>query len=1035
MSDGREHARLLAALPVGVVKVVAGRITFANEAAALLLGEPADALVGRALLDFVDAAEREVVASRHQQRLRGERTPERYVVTHLRPDGSRRRLEVEPTRTGPDEAVTVLRDVSDVVLPSALVAALTEIGARVQAARSVRAVFEVAGAGLLGLGMSSYAGRLDGDEIVIESVSWVPTFGRDLEALVGRSVAGLRLPRGLVPGVAEVIQTRRSRYYDDVGPALGAFLGHHGVPPETRVPRDTDRLLLAPLVVRDRVWGVLAVSSPTLSADDAGALTFFAAQISSTLEILASLDDLERTNRDIAALHAVARTTGDAHAGDHLPRLAGIAANASASDLAALMLVDEQSDSFVLAAVHGYTGEIPASIRRVPRIGSVTGAIAAAGKPHALSRADVPPGPALDLITSLGIEYAAILPLALQDRLVGVLMLARREPRSYRPEDVAAASILASQLAIQVENVRLGAEAQRRVAMLQVLFELGRVASEVPEVAALSNRVVLLLGEAMSAEGARLFLADGVGEHLALASWRETGETSVALGGLPVDEATLVGRVALHRRTEVLDWRRSTPLPGPSTLVRHEVAAPLVAGDRLVGVLSLLRRSDRPFGDEEVRLLEASAGQTALAIERARLYEAAQGRVAELQVLLDVGRVITASLDLEDVLEKAAGILARFVDTSSCYIALLDPARPVLAGAACSNPDHRAHWRGVRLPLDQPSIAAAAVLTRNPVAVRDAAESDRVAPELVGRYGSRALLALPLLVRDEPIGCVVLQDDRTPRPWTDAEIQRASLIANQLGVAVSNARLYEDLKRSYGELARAQEQLVKRERLAALGELAAVVAHEVRNPVAVIFNALSGLRKLLKVTGDAAMLLEIVGEEADRLNRIVGDLLDFARPSEPALAPEPLDLVIRDTVEAASHEPAAKNVKIFTEIAPELPEVRIDARMVRQALLNVVVNGLQAMPRGGVLTVAAAADVSGNKRWARLDVQDTGPGVPPEVLGKIFQPFFTTKATGTGLGLAVVKRIMDAHRGEVVVESHAGQGTRVSLLLPMDDDA
>src|SRR6185503_15901450 len=163
-----------------------------------------------------------------------------------------------------------------------------------------------------------------------------------------------------------------------------------------------------------------------------------------------------------------------------------------------------------------------------------------------------------------------------------------------------------------------------------------------------------------------------------------------------------------------------------------------------------------------------------------------------------------------------------------------------------------------------------------------------------------------------------------------------------------------------------------------------------RNPVAVVFNALSSLRKILKPTGDAAMLLGIVGEEADRLNRIVGDLLDFARPNEPAIAPEALGVVIADTVEAAASEPAAEPVEIKTAIATDLPEVRIDARMVRQALLNVVINGMQAMPRGGLLTISAEPERQNGRRWARIDVVDTGAGIQPEVACKIFQPFFTT---------------------------------------------
>lgn len=1032
MAARDDLAKLLAALPIGVVRVVDGRVAFANDAAARLVGETPATLLGRELLDFVEPAERELVVRRNRQRLRGERAPDSYVLTHVRRDGVRLRVEVTPVATGPNEIVSLLRDVSDVVRPSALVSALTELAARVQAARTVPEVLRVAGEGLLALGLSSFGLRLEGDELVIDSAHWLPAPGMDLETILGRPLAQLRFPSKLVPPVAGLLETHRGAYYEDLAAAIGAFLANFGIPPETRFYRDTDKMLLAPLLIRNRPWGLLAVTSPTLSAEDAAAVTLFAAQVSSTLEVLESLADLERTNRDVAAIQAVARTSGGTELGDHLPRLAAIAAGALASEVSCLLLVDESSDSFVLGAIHGYDGPIPPSVRRVPRVGSVVGAVAATGQPRALTRDGLPPGPALEVAKIQGIEHAAVLPVTLQDRLVGVLILARREPRPYRPEELSAAATLASQLAIQVENVRLGAEAQRRVAMLEVLFALGRVASEVPEVAPLTERVVLLLGDAMSADGARLYLLEPDGERLALASWRETGESSVELGGVHVGESTVVGRAALHRRTEAVDWRRTTPLPGVG-IVRHEIAAPLVAGDRLVGVLSLLRRTERPFLDEEVRLLEASAAQTALAIERARLYEGAQHRVEELQLLVDVGRVITASLDLEEVLERAAALLARFVDASKAFIMLVDPDKQVLRGAACSDDRHRASFREVEIPMDAVSLATDAVRSRAPLAVPDVTREPRLLRHLTARHGSKSLLALPLFARDQPIGCVVLDDVRTARHWTEAEIERATLIANQVGFAVANARLYEDLKKSYGELARAQEELVKRERLAALGELAAVVAHEVRNPVAVIFNALSALRKILKVTGDAAMLLGIVGEEADRLNRIVGDLLDFARPSEPALAPEPIDLVIRDTVEAASSEPCALRVEIRTEIPPELPEVRLDARMVRQALLNVVINGLQAMPRGGTLTVAAATDVANGKRWARIDVKDTGPGVPPELATKIFQPFFTTKATGTGLGLAVVKRIMEAHRGEVLVESQAGQGTKVSLLLPMDD--
>jgi signal transduction histidine kinase len=281
-------------------------------------------------------------------------------------------------------------------------------------------------------------------------------------------------------------------------------------------------------------------------------------------------------------------------------------------------------------------------------------------------------------------------------------------------------------------------------------------------------------------------------------------------------------------------------------------------------------------------------------------------------------------------------------------------------------------------------------------------------------------------VRDRSIGSVLLIETRRPRRFTPAELEHAAAIANQLAVAVENARLYEDLRKSYAELGRAQRQLIEQERLAALGEISAVVAHEVRNPLGVIFNSLGSLRRLVRPTGDAKLLLDIVGEEADRLNRIVGDLLDFARPSLPHLRPERLEVIVEDAVRAALAQGSA-GVELRVERGPDLPAVGIDARLVRQAVLNVAANAVQAMPRGGTVTVRTRRDGDG----VLVELEDSGAGIPDHVRGRIFEPFFTTKASGTGLGLAVVKRILDGHGGTVDLTSAAGAGTTVRLRFPL----
>jgi signal transduction histidine kinase len=337
----------------------------------------------------------------------------------------------------------------------------------------------------------------------------------------------------------------------------------------------------------------------------------------------------------------------------------------------------------------------------------------------------------------------------------------------------------------------------------------------------------------------------------------------------------------------------------------------------------------------------------------------------------------------------------------------------------------------MRLPRDEEvSLAGLALARGEAVVIEDTSRDPRSKPALRALTGARALLVLPLLVRDAAIGAAVIAETARPRRFTAAEVQRAAAIANQLAVAVDHARAHAQALAALADLRQAQERLLRQERLAALGELSAAVAHEVRNPLGVIFNSLGSIRRLLRPQGDARMLLDIVGEEAERLNRIVGDLLDFARPSQPQLRPEPLDRVVEEAV-AAALAGRSGEVEVVREVAPGLPLVPLDARLVRQAVVNLAINAAQAMPRGGRLTVRLRTE----PRAAVLELEDTGGGISDDVRGRIFEPFFTTKATGTGLGLAVVKRIVDGHGGEVGVTSRPGAGTTFTLRFPLEPAA
>jgi signal transduction histidine kinase len=303
--------------------------------------------------------------------------------------------------------------------------------------------------------------------------------------------------------------------------------------------------------------------------------------------------------------------------------------------------------------------------------------------------------------------------------------------------------------------------------------------------------------------------------------------------------------------------------------------------------------------------------------------------------------------------------------------------------------------------------------------------------------GLQHFAVVPLSIEGKAVGMLTLARRRDV-PYPKSAIRSAEIIGVQMASLLERARLYDeanrlyrDLKVSYDELGRTQQELVRHERLAALGELAAVMAHEVRNPLGVIFNSLTTLKRLLKPTGDADMLLNMVGEEADRLNRIVGDLLDFVRPYELVKKHIAVEPIITGAVDAATQSSVPGNVRVVKEFPREIPPFPLDAHLLKQALVNLIVNAAQAMPRGGTVTVRAMVETDSGSPWLTILVRDEGVGLSERATAKMFQPFFTTKATGTGLGLAVVKRIVDAHLGEVHARPNdSGKGTTFVVKFP-----
>ena len=294
------------------------------------------------------------------------------------------------------------------------------------------------------------------------------------------------------------------------------------------------------------------------------------------------------------------------------------------------------------------------------------------------------------------------------------------------------------------------------------------------------------------------------------------------------------------------------------------------------------------------------------------------------------------------------------------------------------------------------------------------------------------------LIRDsagKPIGFRGISRDITDRKRAEEALKKSE---EELRASNEELRAIEEELRAANEelqaanerLKEAQEQLIRSEKLAAIGKLAGGVGHELRNPLGGIKNAAYYIKgklinsELAKTQPRIMEFLDIMDDEISSSNKIIDDLLNFSRVSKPAVSPAKIRKVVEDTL---SHLTVPENVEVINKLDGNLSEVEIDASQIRQVLINIATNAIQAMPEGGKLTI----DARKGDKFLEVAISDTGDGIPEDVMKKIFDPLFTTRAKGIGLGLAVCKSIIERHGGAIEVESKVGEGALFTVKLPL----
>ena len=278
----------------------------------------------------------------------------------------------------------------------------------------------------------------------------------------------------------------------------------------------------------------------------------------------------------------------------------------------------------------------------------------------------------------------------------------------------------------------------------------------------------------------------------------------------------------------------------------------------------------------------------------------------------------------------------------------------------------------------------------------------------------------PIFIKERLLGYILLGKKRTEKDYTVEELELLEAFSNQAALAISRALIYRDMSLK-------DKQIMQAEKMAAIGELAAGIAHEIRNPLGII----SGSAETVRKHENQKIREEMTGyilEESTRINRLISTFLDFARPKEPKLVKCDLREVLEKTLLLLSPQAKTQGVEIRKEISQGPFQASVDPDQMRQAFTNLGINALEAMPEGGILKINVLENAQ-NKVSIRFI--DTGNGIPEEAQSKIFDPFFTTKEGGTGLGLSIAHQIVTQHGGNLGVEGGEGKGSIFTIILPL----
>ena len=662
--------------------------------------------------------------------------------------------------------------------------------------------------------------------------------------------------------------------------------------------------------------------------------------------------------------------------------------------------------------------------------------------------------------------------------LYGVLILLTLNGRDFSSEELSLIEIVSREMAGTIRNSRHYIEAKKRIAELSVLFEVSKATSASIELDEILDNVVTICAKVLMAEGCALNVLDKNTRSLRVAAeYGHIPEGCRLRPYLNKQDLPSISPVyaCVFREEPFIGIAAEDPYcqcMREAGGMKSILCLPLTFKGQFSGNLSLYNKmavipgQRQEFNRDDLHLMTTMGAIIANSLENALTFQTVEALgqsnealVLSLRSLYQISGAMLTTVKGDELLAIIINALThqQGLGFDRALIFLLDEDEKHLTATAMSPmaEEDRKEEPGTmfeffdyqkpvssiqtgqleelgarRHPLsDTDSLLVQTVHTREARIVNDVTHGEWNALKMYG-FGKQPFAVVPILAKRKLVGVLIADRAFTGETITPEDLRNLTMLANQAGLAIENARLYEYIEMVNQELSKAQERLLEVEKLAALGEIAAGMAHEIRNPLVSIGGFTRRILKKVDETSPIRPYIEVIIDEVTRLEKTLHDILDFSRDEESNYSLHDLNAVVEEALYLLRRDMEESGIVVEKDYLDPLPQVYIDKRQLRHLFFNLFLNASQAMENGGTLFVKTFMTEMDDMPFVACEVSDTGPGISPEVLPNIFNPFFTTKDSGAGLGLSIVHKIISRHSGVIDVLDKEGGGAAFIVKLP-----